>query len=206
MAGLFYCPMVAMRPTDVIQIFADREEVPVDVNEVVDVLRGSGIKHDIFFYEVRIEDESLRGALLHWEWPNTDPIRECADIYYASDLGSDWKRLVCCKELLHILDKETYRVKTPAEVKRLVERIVLPTEFQDPIKDGIGVITDRFAIYQAVAVLFPWATRELLLAPYKSQKLTVDDIAKMVDLPPRYVKLVMSDYWPDSYKTIVDMN
>ena len=44
-----------------------------------------------------------------------------------------------------------------------------------------------------MAILFPWAARDLLLAKFEEGKLTIDEIAQLVDLPTRYVRLVMSN-------------
>jgi hypothetical protein len=92
------------------------------------------------------------------------------------------------------------RASTPELVEQLVKKIVLAPEDQDPLHDGDQVNSDRRAIYQAVAVLFPWAARKLVMPAYKAGTLTVADIAKMVHLPTRYVQLVMSDVWPISHE------
>lgn len=80
-------------------------------------------------------------------------------------------------------------------------KIILPPELQDPV-DGEQVWSDRAAVYQAVAILFPWATRELLMRTFQEGKLTIEDIATMLDLPSRYVRLVMSDLWKEQYEAV----
>jgi hypothetical protein len=196
-----------MKVADVINHFSAHESVPIDVDDVVQVLRENGVKDDIYFWGVDINDEHLRGTIQHWEWPESEngPLHRVADIYYCKHLPSDWKRLVCCKELLHVLDPPSAHASTPEQVEELVKKIVLAPEHQDPLHDGDQVNSDRRAIYQAVAVLFPWATRQLLSKPLLEGKLTPEDIAKMVDLPARYVRLVMSDVWEVSYKWLASM-
>jgi Zn-dependent peptidase ImmA (M78 family) len=180
-----------------VSCFADREDPPIDVDEVVTYLREHGVKDEINFVAADLNTEILRGHIFHFVIPQAmyrDPIF-CADIYYAKSQTKDWQRLVCCKELLHILDPEEQRVKNKEELRRQFERIVLPAEFQDPIKDGEKVTSDRVATYLAVAVLFPWATRELFRPSFQAGKLTLEDIARAVDIPVRYVALVMHDRW-----------
>jgi hypothetical protein len=103
---------------------------------------------------------------------------------------------------LHILDPEENRVKNQEELRQQFEKIVLPTEFQDPIKDGVKVLSDRLATYLAVAVLFPWTTRQILMPAYTERKLTLEDIARIVDIPLRYVALVMDDRWEEFIKLL----
>lgn len=191
-----------------IEEFAARRSVPVDVNDVLAVLRNKGIKDEVYFFPVDIDSEILRGQFVHWDEPNdfeypTDVtgavMKSVAGIFYAESLSDDWRRLVCCKELLHILDPEAWRAASEEEVRRLTERIVLPPEYQDALKDGLPTASDRIGILQAIAVLFPWEAREILLKAVAAGRLNEAEVARLVDLPQRYTALVMSEYWPDLY-------
>lgn len=186
-----------------IRDFSVRENVPVDVNDVVAELRRRGIMDEIWFWQADINEDVLRGKIKHWEYPGEDgQTVRVADIDYSRSLTDDWARLVSCKETLHILDPEGTRIYLPEDIEHLVERIVLPLELQDPITDGTGVISDRVAIYQAMAVLFPWASRQICVQMIKEEKVTPQVVAKMTDLPMRYVKLVLSDLWPKLHEIL----
>ena len=115
----------------------------------------------------------------------------------------EWQRLVCCKELLHILDSVETRVSRPEDIERLVEKIVLPADLQDPFTDGIHALTDRVAATYAAAILFPFAAREIVLKPFLERKLPLTRLADMAELPPRYVAIVMSEIWPEIHKMLV---
>ena len=84
------------------------------------------------------------------------------------------------------------RVTKPEDIERLVEKIVLPSDLQDPFSDGIHALTDRVAITYAAAVLFPFGARQILMEPFTDNKLSLAKIADMAELPPRYAALVMS--------------
>jgi hypothetical protein len=118
-------------------------------------------------------------------------------------MNEDGQRLVCCKELLHILDPEGCRAATDEEISRLFQKIGLPREMQDAVKDGAQVSSDRVAEYEAAAVLFPWATRQLLLEPYREGKIALDDIHRMVDIPFRFVFFVMHPSWEEAHKALI---
>lgn len=106
-------------------------------------------------------------------------------------------------ELLHILDSESAKAKTVEQIDRLTSEIVLPPELQDAHRDGHATITDRIAIMQAVAILFPFAIRSLLAEPLKAGKLTLDDIARIVDVPRRYVGHVMHESWLELHEILL---
>jgi hypothetical protein len=191
-----------------IQKFATRESLPIDVNDVVAELRERGIKDEIYFFPADLNSEVLRGKIVQWEWPKDETQQEMvavADIYYDQSLDDPWQRLVTCKEMLHILDPDSCLTATEDEVDLLTDRIVLPPELQDPIADGDATITDRIAIFQAVAVLFPLACRELFMPAFEAGKITSADIARFADIPQRYATLVMSAGWVDIHKVLVTL-
>ena len=66
---------------------------------------------------------------------------------------------------------------------------------QEPVKDGAPVVTDRVALYEAAAILFPWRARQLLMRPFTEGKMTLSDIARLVDIPYKYVAFIMHESW-----------
>lgn len=198
-----------MSISDLIREFDDRKDVPIDVNLVRDALKARGVKDVIWFCGVDINAEILRGQLAHWKQkndpkpiaqPGPDEFRGAADIYYANSLNRDWQRLVCCKELLHILDPDGARAALPNEVVRLTEKIVLPPDLQGGVQDGYAAVNDRAALLKATAILFPWRARELML---KDGKLSQPEVAQILDLPERYVTVVLNDVWPEIHDLLL---
>lgn len=189
---------------DVIRHFSIRAEVPVEVDEVVELFVSTGIKDHIFFWSIESDVEILRGKMKHWEYPTPDgAIVSCLDVDISKNLDERWQRLVSCKELLHLLDPLGARVSDASTYGRLVEKVILPANLQDPFTDGHQVNSDRVAELQATAVLFPIAARELLHGPYQAKKLSIEDIVRLVDLPPRYVAYVMSDVWEGIHDMLI---
>lgn len=158
---------------------------------------------ELYFWEEDLNTDILKGRIENWEYPKDGQIVNCIDIGYSKNLRKDWQRLVCCKELIHILDPIDCRVMTEEEFDRLCEKIVLPLDLQEPL-DGKPVWTDRLAVYQALAILFPWASRQLLLQPFKLEKISLEEIAASTDLPIRYVSLVMSSVWEVVHRSLAD--
>jgi hypothetical protein len=191
---------------DVIKRFSGVTTVPIDVEEVVNFLREQGVKDELYLWEVDINSDRLRGSLVQWEtweYPMDGATHYVGDIYVAKSLPADWRRLVVCKELLHVLDPDNCLVSDEASLEQLIQRLILPADLQDVEKDGVSVLTDKVAIYQALAVLFPLAARALLLQLLEGGKTNTAEIARIVDLPERFVRLVMWERWPTVHEMLV---
>ncbi|MBY3524918.1 hypothetical protein HFN72_02825 [Rhizobium laguerreae] len=191
---------------DLIAHFSVAEIVPIDVQDDVVVLLQQHTNFDVFFWPMPdevIDVGIYRGMMVQWEdIPFGDEqIRTHISVQYANSLPTSWQRLICCKELIHILDAIEHRVSNELALNRLIEKIVLPPDMVD-VADGARVWSDRLAIWKALAILFPWATRELYLAPYQDDKISLAEIADEVDLPIEYVALVMDDSWAEAYHNI----
>lgn len=195
-----------MKVKDLITHFSKIEMTPVEVDDVIALMRDNGVTSNITYWGTDIIGDILRAQVLHWEYKDEDGENvSVVDIYYSDKLPIEWQRFVCIKELLHILDPESEYVNTPEQVAHQIERIILPPDLADPVRDGNRVLCDRFANYQAAAVMIPWATRQLLKSKVDSKKLTYHDIVNMTSVPLRYVILTMSDAWDEIYPLIVDM-
>ncbi len=100
----------------------------------------------------------------------TGEVKRVAHIDCAKTLPPQRKRLVVCKELLHLLDPDFNRVNNEEDFKKLTDNIGLPPEDQDPTKDGPKTVSDRIGIYKAVAVLFPLAARDVFAPCYRTTR------------------------------------
>jgi hypothetical protein len=191
-----------MKVTELIQQFAVLETLPVDVNDVLKCLRAHGHDDNIEFIGVDLNPDILQGQIKVFYVRDglyaADPQR-MANIYYHRGHERDWQRMICCKELIHLLDPTTAHSKTPEAIDELAERIGLPPEMQNPGGDGLAANIDRLAEYRALALLFPLAARNLLLEPYRDGKIRLADIARMADIPSRYVGFVMHEVWETAH-------
>jgi hypothetical protein len=185
-----------------IRAFSTRRRTPVQTEEVLEVLKTWGVRDEIWFFTVQMDTEVMKGQLVQWETPwNDNTTKRYADIYTAAGLSPGEKRLIECKELLHLLDPDWALVNTREAILGLIEKIVVPPEMQDPFGDDMEhANSDRLAIIHALAVLFPWEVREALLPVFAAGRITVKQIAEqVVDLPEKYVATVMSKAWQEIY-------
>jgi hypothetical protein len=190
-----------------IKEFSKIETLPVEVSSVVDAIRSMGVKDEIYyFWDTNLNPEILRGYIKHDQYPQPDGTEKLvAEITYAK-MGHEWERLVCCKELLHVIDPPSERTWKREDVDRLVSKITLPPDMADPFKDGKHTLNDRVAITYAVAMLFPFAARQILMPAYQAKKFTLADIEEIAELPRRYVATVMSETWDEVQKLLEKLN
>ena len=199
----------AMRVHDLITAFADRDILPIKVADVARLIMEAGIEEEICFIEVDIDTSILRGFIVQTTEPrgiyDANGNGRISKIYHGTNQNLQWQRLVCCKELLHVLDETWQRAATPEEVSGLVKKMALPPRFQIPndgTDDNRKALFDRVGALQAVAVLFPIAIRELLLSKHQEGVLADDEIVHIVGLPQVYVRLVMSEFWPKIHQAL----
>ncbi|WP_375782952.1 hypothetical protein ACE10Z_23850 [Bradyrhizobium sp. Pha-3] len=185
--------------------FAARTTLPVEVEHVVDYLRQQGIKDEIHFWDADMDTQVLKGAIVHWEYQANGWTYKVADIYTARTLTPEEKRMVQVKELLHILDPRIDRASTPEEVQELIKRMVLPVqEISDwSTPAGAHARNDHSGLLYALAVLFPIAVRELLSGPYAAKNIDTAKIAEIAALPYGFVDYAMGKNWGDMHPKLI---
>jgi hypothetical protein len=193
-----------MKTADLINHFSVQTTLPVDVNDVLSCLRLNGIDDEIEFIGVELDPDILQGQIKIFYVRDGlyGDARRYANIYYHRGHDLAWQRLVCCKELIHLLDPHSAETTSMNAISALAEKIGLPPEMQEAAKDGLAVNIDRLAEFRAVAILFPWTARETLMPYFKSGAVNLDDIARLVDIPRKYAAFVMHDAWEKFYPLI----
>ena len=188
-----------MTVSKLIRDFSARTKLPVDVDDIVAELKSRGVKDDIWYYwDTELDPSVMGGHIKHYKVPVGDLTRNVADITYGK-MGNEKERLVCGKELLHILDPERFKTNTEEGLDHLIEKMRMPPDVVDIVSDGVHALTDRFALTQALTVMFPLTARNALKPFYDSKKLSLLYIADLAELPPRYVGVIMSDAWDQIY-------
>lgn len=184
---------------NVLKHFDPIRELPVEIPAIRDMVLTMGFQDSIVFVPCKKMDPTkLRGAFYQF---TTHPgvytaPNFCTLIVYSAKLSKDWQRLVCAKELIHVLDGEAEKTKTEAEVQGLIDKIIGPLSTEDFGLADIMAAKDKLAVYQAAAVLFPDAARTDALAQIKAGNKTEEQIAKQASVPLQFVKLVLADEWP----------
>jgi len=187
-----------MRLPEFIRERGELDFVPIDVDgHLIPILTGLDIVDEIFhFWDPELDIRTLRGYHVREDDIPDGEGGFLRHITVGYGRGSnEMQRLVCCKELLHILDPEGCKTATKPEVSGLISKIALPPQLIDAT-DGAHALTDRMATLLALAVLFPLKAREILYPAYIAEKITLERIADDAELPPEYVAVVLHEEWP----------
>jgi hypothetical protein len=184
-----------------IRAFSTRTVIPVPTDDVLQVLKDWGVRDEIWFHEDDMDTGIIKGQVVEWEAEGENgKVELFAHISTARGLSTAEKRLIQCKELLHLLDPEGARVSDPEAIWNLIKEIVATPDEGDPYGDETGRgDADRRTIWGALAILFPWQVREALMPGFRLGVITVSIIAERIDLPENHVALIMSDQWPWIY-------
>ena len=102
--------------------FSGEVVVPIEPNDVKKFILSNGLDLVIRFIGVDLEADVLRGHLAQYQKKASmyGEDTNIADVYYDSGQGSDWIRLVCIKEMTHILDPEEFRTYSGEDLETLV--------------------------------------------------------------------------------------
>lgn len=194
-----------MKVLEFIAEFSKKETLPIDLDDdVIPKLIEAGLTDEIYpFWDSQLPSGSLFGHFVHEEVPDgIGGYKRVATVTYGQD-SDEMQRLVACKETLHLFDPVHCRVSTEEEIEDLIGKMVLPPDLVEPISDGHKAFTDRLAILQAVAVLFPLAAREIVLPAYKAEKMSLKDVAELAELPEFIVAMVMDENWPKTLASVM---
>ena len=186
-----------------LEAFQSIDIVPMPVSRIVEALRDLGVTDEIrYAYDLELDPKVMLG-FLHRVESRRGRKRYISTITYAK-VGHELERLVVTKELIHVVDPVEVRISDRDGVKHLIERIVLPPELSYSADDSEEVKNDRYAIYEAIALLFPLAARNRIYADYMANRITLAKIADQAELPMAYVAPVMTGHWPAIVTALIE--
>lgn len=143
----------------VLDAFSDRCSGPIEITEIASAVERTGITNYIQFVPVDMNPNVLYGIYHEFEsheipMPYSDQ-RVISRILYSQHLSSEWQRLVCCKELVHIFDNEAIRTRTPTQVVGLIKNLVDREPGDVGTQAKLMAIHDELAVFQAIGLLCP---------------------------------------------------
>ena len=196
-----------MKIHELINHFSSQVSVPIDPDDVAQQIKNAGIRDIVSFVSVKLETRVLKGALHSYVIRNGlygEAVLH-SDVYYSDSLTRDWKRFVCCKELLHILDSSVSQAAKPEDVEGLISGLCRISDRQEsPLTmASLRAWDDHLMTYYAIAILFPNTVRDLLMPPFTAKLIDIEQISERLDLPAMAVSLVMSDDWPNLHKALM---
>jgi hypothetical protein len=171
-----------------VNAFAQTDDLPIPVDAVLDWIRANTDHKDIRLHAVGRKKMAFRGAFRRIGMPTGGKYSgECdiiTQILYGDDLPEDWKRLVICKEAMHVFDGPKAQVSTEEYVRKLIPAVILHELKGAPF---LPAMNDHLGAFRALAVLIPRLARNKLKAA--EEKRSIAEIARFVQLPDFYVDI-----------------
>ena len=91
-----------------VRTFESRTELPIEISEVRNAVVELGIQDEIIFSGEDMDPAKCRGVFYQYTQKRTpygDPDL-ISLIIYSDRLSIPWQRMVCCKEIVHVLDRQ----------------------------------------------------------------------------------------------------
>jgi len=187
---------------NIFEHFSCHTRLPIRINAIRDhVLEESKAADVIAFHAADLDPNHIRGFLHFFD----ERGRKVAHIIFARELGRDWRRLVCCKELIHILDDDKSTAQTREAVSSLIQQISVPL-FLQPALQSAGAtfsgVHDYIGELLALSILLPRDAYNLLKPLFDEGKIGSEDIAALAQIPETYVRFAMVDDWQKILESI----
>jgi hypothetical protein len=171
--------------------FQDAPGAPILVDNIRNTIVDMGLIDEVQFLRAEMDDVKVKGFIRKFTFhsaPYAEPTRS-ANIYYAKNLNECWRRLVCAKELVHLVDRPGVAVSSAEALKSLLVGL---TSSAEPVDLDERCQADIVAEITALPVLVPLPIRNQLLGPVKSCRMSSHDVAYYFRIPQKYVAFIMS--------------
>lgn len=181
----------------VVQHFDKQGKVPVDLAEVLQIIKVLQPGLNVRVKGVDVPANRIKGNCYRYQIPDSKILvpRQCALIVYSTQMELCEQRLVCAKELLHLLDGDPIRTSTQEQVLQLAN------ELAQKRPASVQSYVDDLAKWQAVATLFPFTLWQQIMPRYKEDMAA--KIAEELQIPLSYVKAVMTPAWEEMRESIL---
>jgi hypothetical protein len=182
---------------DLVEEFAGRSELPIEVHEITTVVREKHYQDELFLKPVDAQSGALLGMFHQYNRSvavYAEPVL-VTEILYNKNVSVEWQRVVCCKELVHLSDKLTERVSKLDEVDRLVEKLLGPLSSEDYGFTDLVAAKDKLALYQCLPLLFPYTSVIIGREALSTGRKTLDEIADWAQVPVDLIKFMLDEGW-----------
>lgn len=182
---------------DLIEKFADRLELPIEVSELAAEAIKISAQDEIHFFPVVADPAQIRGAFVQYRYRQgvySDSVW-VTHIPYCEGEDIAWQRVICAKELVHLFDSEIERTDTAEEIPEFMEKLLGPLSTEDYGLADLMANKDRLALYQSLPLLMPKAALVAARKAVQAGQKTPQDIAHWAVMPLPLVSLMLHEHW-----------
>lgn len=188
--------------------FEDVVDLPIEIQDICDALVEICAQDHIYTCPESMDTDRLQGTFTQYivhDQPYGEPILVTL-IVYPSNVDVEKQRAICAKELVHVCDKQSRKVRSKELLSELAEKVVGPFQSatSDPQSDIIAAM-DILAQYQAMNLLFPKAARALARRRLESAEIDFDGIVEWVSAPQDMVAEMIDPRWEEISDSLIDV-
>lgn len=181
----------------IIEQFAEKTELPIEVQEIADAIIGAGIQDEIHFVDVDADPAVIHGAFARFSYHKAiygDPIW-VTHIPYNSRDPLKLQRVVCSKEMIHLFDSDIERTDTPEEIYELIDKLLGPLTTDDLGLADLMAAKDKLAVYQCLPLLMPKAALQVARDAVAKGIKTPEEISEWAQIPVGLIHLMLQKEW-----------
>lgn len=158
---------------------------------------------EIHFWPAKIDEHVILGYMT--DDYDRDSSREeefrILDIKYSNSLNFCWRRLVCCKELMHSFDHARERTNSRGKFERLLSELESP-----PMTDDFSpMLSSEFrAEWMALVCLCPKPSRDKVKARLEAGEISELEAATEFRVPELMMRAIVSPYYETALDDFLD--
>jgi len=178
---------------NIYEFFATFTKLPIRIDTVVEQLRSMGVVVDIRYFEVDTDPSLVGGICRVYRSKPCYSVDEHAraEIIYSGRLPEDWRRVVVCKELLHLIDGDEEMARTREQVDQLIEEIVIPQS----LAKSLPTRSDKSGLLNALKILLPRDALVDLAKLHHEKRISVHDVATLAKIPEPFAAFALTPLW-----------
>ncbi len=183
----------------IVNEFSGKTNIPIKLEDVESEIIKTGAVARFDVLGIETAHDTLLGGYMEYAATGVygEPTVGC--VRYKKDLHPYWQKLVCCKEMLHALDKQQSfdgrgTTQTADQISGLIAYFS-NGEHEENGADKLHTVLDRCAIIPAIAILFPITMVHQYRHHVANSKKDIKNIAGEVHLPEEIVKVVLDPRW-----------
>ena len=180
---------------EIIEFFSCLSRLPIRIDDVREHALELGGVDEIRFHETEMDSALVQGVHRMYEEMVNGERKRVAEIIYSADLSKERRRIVCCKEILHIFDRESRTAESKEAVDSLIEQIVIPFSPGVYGTTSNSANSDYLGDYFALLVLLPRDALHQIRPKYEAGEVSVEDVARLAQIPIGFARLGLSDIW-----------
>jgi hypothetical protein len=177
---------------NVFEHFSCHTILPVKLEDIKEHILETGVVESIDIIPADLDPQIVAGFLRVFKWKGVyaPDAHAHAEVFYSKQLDIPSRRLVICKEMLHILDEH----KQTAQTRAIVERLIVEVSAPPSMTLGLPAQSDHMGVWLALSVLVPRDALEYLRAVHQAG-MSAEAIAKLAVVPSSYMETLLSPLW-----------